>query len=191
MDCLFHNSYLTPLRELLRRGARRRRSHLAGHILGMLACLVVFPFSSRADSLDLALTSSVASGQPGGTVVFSGVITNTTGIDLSSTDLFLNFAGFDPTNLDVNQILGSTIFSLPNFTFSPNVDLFSVAIAAGAPAGIYTFQAQLEDINNDVSKVETVSVDVLRSNAVSEPSSGLLLICGLVALCVLTGLRKV
>ena len=157
-------------------------------MFGMLS-LITFPFRSRADSLDLALSSLVATGQPGGTVDFSGVITNTTGSDLSSTDLFLNFSGFDPTSLDVNQILGSTIFTLPNFTFSPTVDLFSVAIGNGAPAGTYPLQVQLEDVNNDVSKLETVDVNVM-SRTVPEPSSALLLLSGLLTFLCLAGLRR-
>lgn len=183
------NTHRTSIRSFSK-GKALARYRVVLSFLGMLTCLIIFPFSSRADSLDLAFTSASATVQPGGTVDFFGVITNTTGSDLDSTELFLNFNGFDPTNLDVNQILGSTIFDLPNFTFSPSVDLFSVTIANGAPAGVYSLEVQLEDVNNDVSNVETVDVNVMSNNTVAEPSSGLLMLCGLFAFRCLAGLRR-
>jgi hypothetical protein len=160
-------------------------------VVVVLASLLIAPMGTRANSLDLAIASTELDAAPGGTVVFTGVITNITGTDLDTTELFFNFSGYDPTNLDVNQILGSTIINLPNFTFSPLTDLFSVGVASEAPLGLYSFQVQLEDINNDVSAVETVSVNVEgSSNTVPEPGSAELMLSGLLACC-LAGVRRI
>jgi hypothetical protein len=159
---------------------RNHKSHwgCALFALVLFTAILAVPAQSQT-ALTLELTTSSASLSPGGTIVFTGVITNTTGSDLQSTDLFLNFSGFDPNALTLNQILGSTAFDLPNFTFSPTVDLFSVAIAGNAPPGIYSFTVQLEDVNNDLSNSETVNVNV-NTSTTPEPGTFLLFGCGLV-----------
>src|SRR5271170_6843414 len=96
-----HSQLITNL-ELRGEVARSRWSMLLVPVMVILACVLLVATGSRADSLDLAITSTELSTMPGGTVVFTGVITNTTGTDLDTTELFLNFSGFDPTNLNVN-----------------------------------------------------------------------------------------
>jgi hypothetical protein len=108
------------------------------------------------------------------------MITNNTGVALDSTDLFLNFSGFDPLRVTLTQILGTTSFTIPIGGTSPLVDLFRFDLSASAPVPA-TFPAQvvLEAVTNDIADVRTVSV----STAVPEPGSlALALIGGFVLL---------
>lgn len=144
----------------------------------LLTLMLLSPAAASAESLTLTITPGTLVGTPGGTVTFTGSITNTTGVTLNSTDLFLNFSGFDPGVLSPVQILGITDFTLPNNTFSPSVSLFSVTLAPGTPPGTYTVDVFLEDVNNNLSNVLTVSVSV-NAAAVPEPATLLLLLTGL------------
>jgi len=116
--------------------------------------------SARAD-LTLTLTSNSVNAHPGDLVTFSGTITNTTGVTLNATDLFLNFSGVDPTALpDVTQLLGSPNFVLPNNTFSSTVNLFTVHVSPTALPATYGLSITLEDINNNLSEVVTANITV-------------------------------
>lgn len=143
-----------------------------------LVLVLLTPHAARADSLILNISPTSLAGTPGGTVTFVGSITNTTGATLNATDLFLNFSGFDPAVITTIQLLGTPDFTLPNNTFSPVVNLFSVTLSPGTPAGTYTFDVFLQDIDNNLSNNVTVSVSV-GAAAVPEPVSLLLLITGL------------
>jgi hypothetical protein len=150
-------------------------------ILTVFAFLVLTLLTSNgasAEPLTLTINPTTLTGAPGGVVTFMGRITNTTGVTLNATDLFLNFSGFDPIVLTPIQILGTPDFTLPNNTFSPVVSLFSVTLAPGTPAGTYTFDVFLQDINNNLSNAVSVSVTV-GAAAVPEPATLLLLITGL------------
>src|SRR3712207_1615443 len=144
----------------------------------LLTLMLLSPAAASADPLTLTITPGTLVGTPGSTVTFTGSITNTTGVTLNATDLFLNFSGFDPGVLSLAQTLGISDFTLPNNTFSPSVSLFSVTLAPGTPPGTYTVDVFLEDINNNLSNVLTVSVSV-EASAVPEPATLLLLLTGL------------
>jgi hypothetical protein len=144
----------------------------------LLTLMLLSPAAASADPLTLTITPGTLVGTPGGTVTFTGSITNTTGVTLNASDLFLNFSGFDPGVLSPIQTLGIPDFTLPNNTFSPSVSLFSVTLAPGTPPGTYTIDVFLEDINNNLSNVLTVSVNV-NAAAVPEPATLLLLLTGL------------
>jgi hypothetical protein len=116
--------------------------------------------SARAD-LTLTLTSNSQNAHPGDLVTFSGSITNTTGVTLNASDLFLNFSGVDPTALtDVAQLLGTPNFVLPNNTFSPTVDLFTVQVSPTALPATYSLSVTVEDINNNLSNLVTAAISV-------------------------------
>lgn len=116
-----------------------------------------------------------------GLATFSGQITNQTGVDLSSTDLFLNFSGFDPIAVSsITQVLGS--FTLPDTITSPIEQLFAVQMSTSAASGSYPIDVSLQDINNNLSNSITVNVVVSGSASVPEPGGvTFILIAGLAA----------
>jgi hypothetical protein len=148
-------------------------------LLVLLILLVATPTVARAD-LILELMPASATAIAGDTITFSGRITNTTGVTLNATDMFLNFNVFDPAIfLNFNQILGISDFVLPNNTFSPVVSLFDVLISPTAQTGTYAFEITLQDINNISSNVVTADVAV---TSVPESSSVFLLAVGITGL---------
>src|SRR5690242_9457403 len=73
---------------------------------------------------------------PGGTVTFQGTITNESLVDLTASDFFFIFLGFDPAALDLTQDVGVTVdFPIPNGTTSPSVPLFDATLAPEVPKG--------------------------------------------------------
>lgn len=145
----------------------------------LFALVLLAPKSTHADPITLASGSPSLSGAPGANLIFSGQITNQTGTALNASDLFLNFSGFDPNVITIDQLLGNPDFLLPNNTFSPVVSLFSVTLAANSAPGSYSFDVFIEDLNNNFSNSVTFTV-VVSANEVPEPASLLLLITGLI-----------
>jgi hypothetical protein len=91
--------------------------------------------------------------------------------------MFLNFSGYDPLVLtNFTQLLGDPDFVLPNNRISPTINLFSLVIAPTAPLGSYSFDVNLQDINNNSSSTVTATVQV--GSAVPEPSSAVLAATG-------------
>lgn len=127
------------------------------------------------DGIDLTILNPDQLGAPGSSNDFQGTITNNTGSDLASTDLFLNFSGYDFSNVTLDQILGNTSFDIPDGTTSAVTDLFTFDVAATAIVP-FTFPAQvtLEDASGDLAPVVNVSV----ASAVPEPGSLTLVIVG-------------
>ena len=148
-------------------------------LFAIFGFVLLAPKSISADPITLAPSSASLNTTAGGTVIFTGQITNQTGVPLSALDLFLNFSGFDPAVITIEQLLGDPDFLLPNNTFSQVVNLYSVTVAANAPPGTYTFDVFIQDVNDNFSNIVTVSV-VVSPNAVPEPTTLLLLITGLV-----------
>src|SRR6516164_7423827 len=104
--------------------------------IGMLAIVLAIATSGlSAAPIDFSILSPNQIGFPGDVITFTGTITNNSGVDLDSTDLFLNFSGFDPVNVTLDQLLGLTPFTIPNGTTSQVVDLFSVTSPASASPG--------------------------------------------------------
>ena len=134
--------------------------------------------AARADII-LDLDPASLTANPGDTVVFTGTVTNTTGVTLNATDLFLNFSGFDPVAIvDITQLLGSPDFVLENFRISPPVDLFGVTFAPSALPGTYSFDVNLLDINNNSSPNVTGTVRVVGA-VIPEPSGWVMVATGL------------
>jgi hypothetical protein len=174
-QAVFQDRVRTPL-------AARRGRLCTGHTIPVLAftlCNLLLPVAAKA-GLILSINPISLSASAGGTVTFMGAITNDTGAALSATDLFLNFNGFDPTNLPaLSQLLGSPDFSLPDSTTSAVVDLFLVQVAPTAAAGPYPIDVSVEDVNNNLSNDVTVTVNVTGSVIVPETSSVVLAVAGL------------
>src|SRR5581483_10393682 len=123
---------------------------------------------------------------PGTTYTFSGTITNMTGADLESTDLFLNFDGYDPVNINPNQVLGATDFNIPNGATSSVIDLFTLDLSPAAdPAATYYTDVTVEDFTtNNISDVQTAVIA-----PVPEPAGWTLLVCACTALAIRSRFR--
>lgn len=150
----------------------------------VIAAAGLLPFGiSAAPLLTLDVTNPTRAASAGDSLLFSGVITNRTGVALQSTDLFLSFVGYDPDVLLPDQVLGSVLFNLPNLTFSSSVGLFSLGINALASTGTYGFQVQLQDVAGNLSDVTSITVNVRGlGTGVPEPSSlALVMVAGFAA----------
>lgn len=138
--------------------------------------------NARADSISFGLSASSLTTTSGGTVTFDGTVTNASGADLNASDFFFNFTGFDPVSVIPNQDLGIPDFLIPNGKTSAVVPLFDVTLRTVAPGSIFPVDVQIEDVNNDLSAIQTVDVSVPVVTPAPEPASFLLLGAALVAL---------
>lgn len=138
--------------------------------LALTAGISLLPVQAAVITLDVnSLSAPVVAGD---TATFSGTITNRSGVTLESTDLFLSFSAFDFDALTPTQVLGSSLFSLLNFTFIANIDLFTVEVAAGTLAGTYGLQVFLSDVNGNVSDATDLRLVVTNGvQPVPEPST--------------------
>jgi hypothetical protein len=140
------------------------------------ACLAPSAF---ADGISFQLPELTLSVTSGGTVTFTGTVSNDSGVDLNASDLFFNFFGFDPTAVTPNQDLGvSADFLIPNGTTSALVALFDVTLGTVPDDSNFSLEVQLEDINLDLSDSQKVIVTTGGTSTVptSEPSTLLLLV---------------
>jgi hypothetical protein len=146
-------------------------------ILGGVAGIML-AFSIFAAPLEWSIDNPVVSANPGDTVVFSGVITNNTGLDLESTDLFLDFFAFDFNVLTPNQVLGLMPFTISHLTSSVNIEIFSISIDPLALTGINSLQVMLQDIGGNLA--DTINIDIMVRNVsnIDEPSTVVLLFLG-------------
>lgn len=146
------------------------RSCLVQLFLVLAAGISLPPAQAAVITLDVnSLAAPVAAGD---TATFSGTITNRSGVMLESTDLFLGFSAFDFNALTPTQVLGSSPFSLSNFTFIADVDLFTVEVAAGTLAGTYGLQVFLSDVDGNVSDATELLLIVTNGvQTVPEPST--------------------
>jgi hypothetical protein len=135
--------------------------------------------AARASSISFDLSNLSLTTTSGGTVTFDGTVTNDSGSDLDASDFFFNFFGFDPSSVNPIQDLGLVDFLIPNRTTSADVALFDVDLGTVPKGSSFPVQVQLEDINSDLSAVQTVTVSVPGGvAAVPEPSSFWLLVSG-------------
>ena len=170
-----------------------RPSSAAGLAATLLLCLLA-AHPARAQGISFTLVDPPPSAAAGGTAVYRGTVTNATATSLAATDLFFSFSGFDPAAVRLDQLLGDPDFPLPGGTTSPVVDLFSLSLAPGIPAGqAFFFDAALEDSAGDVSGVVPVAaLSAAPAAAVPEPSSAAVFAVGLAltALCLRRSLAR-
>lgn len=149
---------------------RRKRSSFGMWAITSAVVLLIPPLA-HADAISFTLADTSLVTASGSTVTFDGTITNNTGVDLTATDFFFNFFGFDFTSVTPLQDLGVvTDFAIPNGTTSVLIPLFDVTLGA-VPAGTsFPIEVQLEDATGDLSAIQTAAVSVPGGQAVPEPS---------------------
>lgn len=87
----------------------------------MTSYILLRSFSfSWAATISFSVLNPSQVSPPGGVAVFSGTITNNTGVLLNATDLFVNAFGFDPSVVTVNQLLGNPDFTIQTGATSPS-----------------------------------------------------------------------
>ena len=149
-----------------------------------------------AQAIELRVTPALSSVTltPGERVIVAGTITNLTGTDLLTNDIFLSFSAYAPDYLQIDQLLGLDEFALPDRTISDEIALFSI-IALGAPAGATTlpFEFFAIDINGVVSTAQTFVVVIAADTPpadVPEPAMALLFLMGAGCLYIRTRQRR-
>ena len=113
-------------------------------------------FAALANAqLILSIPDADQSGLAGTVFTFAGTITNNTGTTLHTSDLFLDFAGFDPAFLTPHQLLGSFDSTIADGSTSASLQLFDLALASGAmPGPLFssdvTVQMRIGDLSDPV-----------------------------------------
>lgn len=134
--------------------------------------------AASAQPLTVTILQPDQVGPAGATYSFEGMVGNATGHALLTTDLFFNFAGFDPAFLTPHQVLGNVASSIANGATSASLGLFTLDLAAGAaPGSRFSADVLLQDDAGSLSEPLAVSVAV-----VPEPATAALLAVGLVPL---------
>ncbi len=162
------------------RGGRRSSALLAGWLAASAL--------TWASTISFSVTDNTLATAAGGTVTFTGTVTNDSGGSLNASDFFFNFFGFDASSVTPVQDLGIvTDFSIPNGSTSGTVSLFDVALSLTLAGSSFPVQVQLEDANGDLSSTQTVTVNVSGVQSTPEASTLLLIGSGLGGL---LGLRR-
>jgi hypothetical protein len=146
--------------------------------------LTAAAFSGYAwgSGISFDLTSSSVAIVAGGTITFTGTVTNNSGADLDASDFFFNFFGYDPSSVTPFQDLGVvTDFLIPSGATSFRVPLFDITLVSVSAGPSFPVEVELEDVNNDLSEVQTVTVSTA-STIVPEPRAPWLLAVGLLGI---------
>lgn len=147
---------------------------------------LLFAVAAFGQPLTLNIDRPDQIGAAGSTFTFQGSILNNTGHSVSTTDLFFNFAGFDPEFVSPQQLLGGVPATFANGATSPNLALFSINLAIGAlPGTIFPVDVLLQDDAGSLSAPSTVTVATI-----PEPSIAALIGLGLGSMLLVNALRR-
>lgn len=146
-------------------------------IIAVCVALLGAANAAKADGISFTVSNTSLTTTSGGTVTFDGTVTNDSGGDLHASDFFFNFFGFDPASVmpPVQDLGVSADFLIRSGTTSTIVALFDVTLETVPMGSSFPISVLLEDSNNDLSAVETVTVSVPGAVVTPEPASLLLL----------------
>jgi hypothetical protein len=117
---------------------------------------------ANAQQLTLTIPDADQLGLAGSVFTFTGTITNNTGTALQTSDLFLDFGGFDPGFLTPHQLLGSLDLTIADGSTSGSLQLFDLALAPGAaPGSTFSSDVMVQDAIGNLSDPVTVTVAVV------------------------------
>ena len=147
---------------------------------------LLFAVAAVGQPLTLNIDRPDQIGPAGSTFTFQGSILNNTGHSVSTTDLFFDFAGFDPGFVSPRQLLGDVLVTFANGATSGNLSLFAIDLAIGAlPGAVFPVDVLLQDDAGSLSAPRTVTVA-----AVPEPSIAALIGLGIGTMLLIRRLRR-
>jgi hypothetical protein len=149
-------------------------------LTALFACAVLSPLSASAADYNLIIgppPPPPLSAAVGESSAFIGGITNLTGATISSSQLSLQFSGYNSGLLSPNSLLDSQSFTLESGGSIRGIPIFTLALDESAKiGGTFPITITLVDNLNRTSNSVTVSVTAV---AVPEPATLLLLGTGL------------
>lgn len=150
----------------------------------LLALTMLWPPCAPAALLTITPTEDSVILAPGSGWDARGLITNLSGADLLTTEIFFEFSGYPHDVLAPRQTLGGIEFTIGNRTVSDLTDLFHVEILPDAASGVtYVMDVFAVDVHGNFSEQATYSFLVAASPAaLPEPSTPTLLAAAAAAL---------
>lgn len=134
----------------------------AGQVIFTVSLCIACSGPSLANTLSLNLSTPAQIVNPRGSAIWAGTISNNSLVVLTTTDLFLDFSGFDSSALGIEQLLGDPALSILPHTTSRMLDLFSVTVRSEAVIGLtYPIDSVvLQDVFGHQSDAVSVAVTV-------------------------------
>jgi len=137
----------------------------AFHRISVIVGAVVFSLVTQPASSDALLSLNIAepirTGPSNASYSFAGLITNKTGRDLSTADLFLDFNAFDPSTSSFEQLLGGVSLLITSGGTSAQLDLFDFNLGAGNVGAVYSVEVTLQDAGLAISDPVFISIRVI------------------------------
>lgn len=147
----------------------------------MKLTIVANAFAANAFAAELRITPDVfnLTFVPGSTQVVKGSITNITGVNLLTSDIFFSLSGYPADALTIDVLLGLDPLPLPDRRRTDTLNFFSITFSdIGAVFAPFTIEALAFDVNGNFAEPFVLNVQA-QVQGVPEPSSGLLVMAGL------------
>ena len=152
----------------------------SGRVKWLIPAMLAFSDVVTGAPIQLSLVQPMRLVSDRDPITLSGTIGNTTGRALETTSIFLNAFAYEPDALSITQLIGRTVFMIPDGAVSAIVPLFEIGLGpAVQPGGNYSAAIFLTDEQGNESNIVSVAVAV---TAVPEPgSSWLVMLAGVAA----------